>query len=176
MNYYGYEIIREPDLAHYGVPGMKWGVRRYVDTNGNLTAKGQKRYSEKNTIRNLNKLSKDMSKTRYRQALVQNKLSKAIERGNTKKTAKYRDLNKTLSKSLSTGERQTEKLLNNAKKSGINVNTTEHKRYVNAGKRIAQYLLFTPAATIGTVKDVYRGYKYGAESAGVVKTKRYRAS
>lgn len=31
-------------LEHYGVQGMKWGIRRYVDDNGRLTAEGKKRY------------------------------------------------------------------------------------------------------------------------------------
>ena len=32
-------------LAHYGVLGMKWGVRRYQNADGSLTAKGKKKYS-----------------------------------------------------------------------------------------------------------------------------------
>lgn len=33
-------------LLHYGIKGMKWGVRRFRDKNGDLTSAGKKRYSE----------------------------------------------------------------------------------------------------------------------------------
>lgn len=32
-------------LAHYGIPGMKWGVRRYQNDDGGLTEAGKKRYA-----------------------------------------------------------------------------------------------------------------------------------
>lgn len=34
------------DLLHYGVPGQKWGRRRYQNTDGTLTAAGKERYSD----------------------------------------------------------------------------------------------------------------------------------
>lgn len=35
-----------PDyLAHYGIPGMKWGVRKYVDRKGKLTSEGRRHVS-----------------------------------------------------------------------------------------------------------------------------------
>lgn len=34
-------------LAHYGILGMHWGIRRYQNSDGTLTAEGKKRYSDK---------------------------------------------------------------------------------------------------------------------------------
>ncbi|MDO4467904.1 MAG: hypothetical protein Q4C49_13030 [Bacillota bacterium] len=34
------------ELYHYGIKGMKWGVRRYEDKSGHLTPAGKKRYDD----------------------------------------------------------------------------------------------------------------------------------
>lgn len=36
-------------LCHWGIKGMKWGVRRYQNKDGTLTAAGRKHYGEGNT-------------------------------------------------------------------------------------------------------------------------------
>ena len=38
-------------LAHHGIKGQKWGVRRYQNYDGSRTSEGEKKYSDKQRIR-----------------------------------------------------------------------------------------------------------------------------
>lgn len=50
MEYYIYK--GEDELTHWGVRGMKWGVRRYQNKDGSLTPAGKKRYeAELNSLK-----------------------------------------------------------------------------------------------------------------------------
>lgn len=39
----GYVVIYSDELCHHGIKGMKWGIRRYQNPDGSLTAAGRKR-------------------------------------------------------------------------------------------------------------------------------------
>lgn len=45
----GGSFISENELYHWGIKGMKWGVRRYQNEDGTLTAAGKKRLGYKST-------------------------------------------------------------------------------------------------------------------------------
>lgn len=49
------------ELMHYGVLGMKWGVRRYLNKDGSLTSSGRKRVSNKYKTE-ISKADKDLQK------------------------------------------------------------------------------------------------------------------
>lgn len=44
MSYYGI-IYDDAYLAHHGIKGMKWGIRRYQNEDGSLTPEGKRKYS-----------------------------------------------------------------------------------------------------------------------------------
>lgn len=55
------ELNEIDELEHHGIPGMKWGIRRYQNKDGTLTAKGKKRYSA------------EMEKLKEREQVLKNK-------------------------------------------------------------------------------------------------------
>lgn len=39
-------------IAHHGIKGMKWGVRRYQNSDGTLTDEGKRHYAKKSVVSN----------------------------------------------------------------------------------------------------------------------------
>ena len=92
-------FISEDELYHHGIKGMKWGVRRYQNKDGTLTAAGKKR-----------RKSEDLS------SMSNEELRKKVNRMNNEQ--RYIDLTKPSSSGLS----KTADGLDRVAKVGGNVN------------------------------------------------------
>ena len=70
------EYILGPDgeLYHWGVTGMKWGVRRYQNKDGSLTPAGKKRYkATEEELKAREKVIKNAERVRAKQAKLEAK-------------------------------------------------------------------------------------------------------
>lgn len=176
MTYYiGSMPFGGDDIQHFGVKGMKWGVRRYQNEDGTLTALGRSRYGEqgissaRQTARTLNKLDAEQTNARVRYeyhgrkaergyAKLNKKLSK-LEAGNPGDMKKALKLKKKAEKLDATHVKKateykdlldrskalSEKIISDATAKGYSVHSKEVLRSVNTGRNVAKTIIGTAA-------------------------------
>ena len=71
-------FVSQNELYHYGIKGMRWGVRRFQKEDGSLTAAGKKRYDDDLTDSDKRVSSNSDSKT-PRKGLIQKRKDKLTE-------------------------------------------------------------------------------------------------
>lgn len=155
-------------LEHYGIPGMKWGVRRFQNRDGTLTAKGEKRYGNgvmrrglaSTMRRHLNKLDAGYANVAARQNAHQHnvtrfmkKSNRAKYKGNEAKAEKYhakamKEAEKAAENNLQRQniEKLQWKIIGAAARNGWTVNSTPVKRLGHDGKTTAAQILGGVAA------------------------------
>lgn len=78
------KIKMENELYHFGIKGMRWGVRRYQNPDGSLTNAGKKRLSKGHTSNeendSSNKSSTKSSSSKTVKEMSDDELSQAITR------------------------------------------------------------------------------------------------
>lgn len=89
-------IIQDGELYHHGIPGMKWGVRRFQNKDGSLTQAGKKRISrkQKKALEKARKAKHDKAeaakKAKQEQEDFEKNKKKAIESGSAADVLKYK--------------------------------------------------------------------------------------
>ena len=178
MSYYGYIADSSSDIRHHGVKGMKWGVRRYQNPDGSLTAEGIRKYSYMNptksdssTTRRVkgdwSNLSNDQFISKYK--VSKDRYAKRVKRyGDPYKNAPGPKVARVLNKS------GISKVANN-----INNKTGATKLLTNAIQRNAKLdkkQKIRKAAIIGTGAAMLAGAAIGTGARGIEKNIQNRNS
>lgn len=81
-------------LRHFGIPGQKWGIRRFQNEDGSLTEEGRQRYLELNrdSARLYNEVADRMNKDLSRINKKYDKVDLNDDRNNLEYTKEIRDM------------------------------------------------------------------------------------
>lgn len=79
--------IKNNELYHHGILGQKWGIRRYQNADGSLTAAGRKRIQKEQTKALISEI-KSNNKAERKKISAQGKIDAKIAKANAKAQAK----------------------------------------------------------------------------------------
>lgn len=144
------------ELYHYGVKGMKWGVRRYQNADGTLTAKGKAKYGSDITKRKTAHVKKQFQEGIRSRTIDTNTLGKKInkEMAKTKEAKELDNVNKYLESVFKQAEAQgisRDKLLFDKDHADLinEVNDAYDKKFKEIGRKYADEFASTTLKSMG---------------------------
>lgn len=142
-----YRVYANDELYHHGIKGMKWGVRRYQNSDGSLTPAGEKRYYGK-----ANAIQRDIDSFNPIRNGLKTKRGKTIL---TKKDVddSIRGLESVRDKERAKGDARRKK--DYAKLIASTKNDPEFKKKTETAKKVA----IGAAVVAGVALAAYGGYK-----------------
>lgn len=120
--YYVAGVPYSDDLYHSGVKGQKWGIRRYQNEDGTLTALGKIHYGAQKAGQAIGRVAKrvydkkvEKHKTKHPEKMTDTELRDRINR--IKMENEYREMMRQNKKPVSVGHRVVNDILENSAKS-----------------------------------------------------------
>jgi hypothetical protein len=110
----------ETELYHHGVKGMHWGVRRYQNEDGTLTALGRKRLAQNSTMV-LNNFDAERATSRRYARKYEKRLERAKRSGNEKRIARLQKKFDEATESYKKKEQEIHKIVDQLGQCGYDV-------------------------------------------------------
>jgi len=160
----------EDDLEHYGILGMKWGIRKYQNPDGSLTEAGKRRYAKYERKKQRVMQSGDAKKIlKFRKNLTDEEFDTAMARVaktdalryNANAAKREKQEARAAEKAEKKQAKLTKKEMANAKK------IAEQNAKQNVKSRDFMTTLAKAAAVTGTIYTLYKNVSGIAAAAGI---------
>lgn len=176
------------ELYHYGIPGMKWGVRRYQNADGSLTRAGMDRYGIRSNLDRFRNMSgEDFRNLAGQVGSNAGRLARNAARGignrigdtyrNSEKLAGVRNTVSKVSKEASrykdAASKKIKPAMDKARSSAARV---REKMKTPEFKQNAKKVAIVGGAVIATAAAAYGGYKLSQLLKGRAYDKAYAAA